>query len=110
MIRSFRDRALERFFATGDGRRLSVQNTRRIANILRSLDDASRPEDMNLPGFRFHALVGRDEGRDAVSASGNWLITSGWIEGDADDVNLEDYHGGPIHDQKAPEARLAAYA
>ena len=40
MIRSFRDKALERFFATGDERRLSVQNTRRIANILRSLDDA----------------------------------------------------------------------
>ena len=60
MIRSFRDKPLERFFGTGDGRRLSVQNTRRVANILRSLDDASRPEDMNLPGFRFHALTGRD--------------------------------------------------
>jgi toxin HigB-1 len=92
MIRSFRDRALERFFATGDGRRLSVQNTKRIANILRSLDDASRPEDMNLPGFRFHALVGRDKGRYAVNASGNWRITFGWIEGDAVDVDLEDYH------------------
>jgi proteic killer suppression protein len=88
MIRSFRDEVLERFFATGDGRRLSVQNTRRIANILRALDDASRPEDMNLPGFRFHALVGRY----AVNASGNWRITFGWIEGDAIDVDLEDYH------------------
>jgi toxin HigB-1 len=92
MIRSFRDKALERLFATGDGRRLSVQNTKRIANILRSLDDASRPEDMNLPGFRFHALVGRDKGRYAVSASGNWRMTFGWIEGDAVDVDLEDYH------------------
>jgi toxin HigB-1 len=92
MIRSFRDRALERFFATGDGRRLSVHNPRRIANILRALDDASRPEDMNLPGFRFHALVGRDKGRYAVSASGNWRVTFGWIEGDAVDVDLEDYH------------------
>ena len=92
MIRSFRDKALERFFATGDGRRLSVQNTRRVANILRSLDDASRPEDMNLPGFRFHALVGRDKGRYSVSASGNWRITFGWIEGDVIDVDLEDYH------------------
>jgi proteic killer suppression protein len=92
MIRSFRDKALERFFATGDGHRLSVQNTRRVANILRALDDASRPEDMNLPGFRFHALVGRDKGRYAVSASGNWRITFGWIEGDAIDVDLEDYH------------------
>lgn len=90
MIRSFRDKALERFFATGDGRRLSVQNTRRIANILRALDDASRPEDMNLPGFRFHALVGRDKGRYAVNASGNWRITFGWTEGDAIDVDLED--------------------
>src|SRR3979490_3145861 len=33
MIRSFRDKALERFFATGDGRRLSVQNSKRVANI-----------------------------------------------------------------------------
>jgi proteic killer suppression protein len=92
VIRSFRDKALERFFATGDGRRLSVQNTRRVANILRALDDASRPEDMNLPGFRFHALVGRDRGRYAVNASGNWRITFGWLEGDALDVDLEDYH------------------
>ena len=80
------------FSRPGTGSRLSVQNTKRIANILRSLDDASRPEDMNLPGFRFHALVGRDKGRYAVSAGGNWRITFGWIEGDAVDVDLEDCH------------------
>jgi toxin HigB-1 len=57
-----------------------VQNTRRIAN---ALDDAPRPDDMNLPGFRFHALVGRDKGRYAVDASGNWRITFGWMQGDA---------------------------
>jgi toxin HigB-1 len=28
----------------------------------------------------------------AVSASGNWRVTFGWIEGDAIDVDLEDYH------------------
>jgi addiction module HigA family antidote len=62
-------------------------NTRRVANILRALDDASRPEDMNLPGFRFHALVGRDKGRYAVNASGNWRSTFGWLKGDAIDVD-----------------------
>jgi proteic killer suppression protein len=46
---------------------------------------------MNLPGFRLHALVGRDKGRYAVNAGGNWRITFGWIEGDAVDVDLEDY-------------------
>jgi proteic killer suppression protein len=75
MIRSFRSKPLERFFATENPRGLSVQNTRRIANILRALDDASRPEDMNLPGFRFHALRGDQKGRYAVDASGNWRIT-----------------------------------
>jgi len=92
VIRSFRDKALERFFETGDGRRLSVQNTRRIANILRALDDASRPEDLKLPGFRFHALAGRDKGRYAVNVSGSWRIAFGWAEGDATDVDLGDYH------------------
>lgn len=92
MIRSFRDRALERFFfATRNGRRFSVQNRKRIANILRALDDASRPDDMNLPGFRFHALVGSNKDRYAVNASGNWRITFGWMDGDAIDVDLEDY-------------------
>jgi proteic killer suppression protein len=47
---------------------------------------------MNLPGFRFHALSGRDKGRYAVDASGNWRITFAWTEGDASDVDLEDYH------------------
>jgi len=92
VIRSFRDKALERFFATGDGRPLSVPNTRRVANILRALDDASRPEDMNLPGFRFHGLGGRNKGRFAVDANGNWRITFGWMDGDAVDVDVEDYH------------------
>jgi plasmid maintenance system killer protein len=72
MIRSFRDKTLERFFATGDGRRLSVQNTKRIANILRSLDDASRPEDMNLPGSAFMRSLAaiRDATRSAPAETG----------------------------------------
>lgn len=36
--------------------------------------------------------VGRDRGRYAVNASGNWRITFGWLEDDAIDVDLEDYH------------------
>jgi len=42
--------------------------------------------------FWFHALAGRDRGRYAVNASGNWRITFGWTEGDATDIDLEDYH------------------
>jgi proteic killer suppression protein len=30
--------------------------------------------------------------RPGGQASGNWRITFGWTEGDAIDVDLEDYH------------------
>jgi proteic killer suppression protein len=92
MIRSFRDKALERFYATGDGRKLSVQNVQRLAIILRALAAATRPGDMHLPGLRFHALSGKNKGRYAVDASGNWRVTFGWMDRDAIDVDLEGYH------------------
>ena len=92
MIRSFRSKALRRYAEQGDASRLSVQNPDRIRRILTRLDAATKPEDMNLPGFRFHGLKGKDKGRYAMDASGNWRITFGWLDGDAIDVDLEDYH------------------
>ena len=92
MIRSFRSKALGRYYASGDTAKLSVQNPARIRRILIALGDAKVPEDMNLPGMRFHGLKGQDNGRFAVDASGNWRITFGWDGMDAIDVDLEDYH------------------
>ena len=92
MIRSFRSKALRRFAETGDASKLSVPNVDRVRRILRALNEAKSPEQMNIPGYRFHSLRGRDKGRYAVDASGNWRITFGWTEGDATDVDLEDYH------------------
>ena len=92
MIASFRSKALRLFFETGDGRKLSVQDPRRIGRILRALNVAEDAADMNLPGFRFHALKGNHRGRYAVNASGNWRITFGWRGKDAVEVDLEDYH------------------
>jgi toxin HigB-1 len=92
MIGSFRDRGLRQFFETGNTRRLSVQNPDRIRRILLALDAAIRPEDMNIPGFRFHPLKGKEAGRYSVDASGNWRVTFAWKDRDAIDVNLEDYH------------------
>jgi toxin HigB-1 len=92
MIRSFRSKALRRFAETGDGSKLSVQNPVRLRLILDNLDRATRPEQMNIPGLRFHPLKGRDKRRYAVWASGNFKITFGWTGEDATDADLEDYH------------------
>jgi plasmid maintenance system killer protein len=50
--RSFKSKALRLFAETGDGRKLSVPNARRVQRILKALDVAKAPEDMNLLGYR----------------------------------------------------------
>jgi toxin HigB-1 len=92
VIRSFRSKALKRFAETGDSRRLSIQKQARVRLILNALEAATQPEDVNLPGLRFHRLTGDRKGEYAVSVSGNWRITFRWDGEDIVDVDLEDYH------------------
>lgn len=92
MIRSFRSKALRQFIETGDARKLSVENAGRVRRILAQIEAATRPEDLNVPGLRFHELKGERRGTFAVNASGNYRITFRWDGQDAVDVDLEDYH------------------
>ena len=92
MIKSFRNKPLQRFFETGKSKGLSVQDDQRVSRILRALEAATRPEDLDLPGYRFHSLIGRDKGRYSVRVTGNWRVTFGWQDVDAVGVELEDYH------------------
>lgn len=92
MIRSFRNKGLQRFAETGDGSRLRVQNENRIRQILLALDAATTPQALNIPGLKFHALRGNMKGRYAVWASGNYRVTFAFDGEDAIDIDLEDYH------------------
>ena len=92
MIRSIRHKGLLRFFSNGDKRGINAVHGQRIERLLDRLEVASCPEDMNLPGFKFHGLVGFNPTRYAVTVSGNWRITFAFDGEDAVDVDLEDYH------------------
>ena len=92
MIRNFRHKGLDRLFRKSERRGIDAKQADRIKRILDRLDAVTRPEDMALPGFGFHPLKGERKGVFAVSVSGNWRITFKFVEGDAADVNLEDYH------------------
>ena len=92
MIRSFRGKALRRFAEDGDPSKLSVQNADRVRRILTQLDEVATPDEMNISGWKFHALKGADKGRFSVWVTGNYRITFGWDERDAIHVDLEDYH------------------
>jgi toxin HigB-1 len=92
MIKSFRDKALARFHATGETRGLRVVNAARLQRLLDMLERARRPEALNLPGLGFHRLKGSRSDTYAVSVSGNWRMTFKWDGEGAVDVNVEDYH------------------
>jgi proteic killer suppression protein len=63
MIRSFRNKGLQRFAERGDASKLSVQNQNRVKRLLQRLDVAIMPEEMDAPGYFFHALSGNQNGR-----------------------------------------------
>ncbi len=64
----------------------------RLERMSDRLDAATKPDDMNLPGYRFHPLKGKRKGAYAVSVSGNWRLTFSFEGENAIDVCLEDYH------------------
>jgi toxin HigB-1 len=56
------------------------------------LDAATAPEQMNLPGFDFHALKGFVPTRYTIHVNGPWCITFEFDSGDAFRVDFEQYH------------------
>ena len=60
--------------------------------MLDRLDASKQPDDMNLPGYKFHQLKGSRKYEFAVSVTGNWRIAFEFEGDDATNVNLEDYH------------------
>jgi toxin HigB-1 len=91
VIKTFRSKALKAFANEGDPSGLPVANHDRVRRILERLAASTCPQDMALAGFRFHPLRGKPK-RYSVDASGNYRVTFGWSDGDAIDVDIEDYH------------------
>ncbi len=92
MIQTFCHRDLKRLYERGDPSKVRTDQAERIALTLADLDDASKPSDLDLPGYRLHRLKGNLEGLWSISISGNWRIIFPFEEGDAYEVDLVDYH------------------
>ena len=92
MIVNFRHRGLKRLYEQGDASLISGNMRGRIARILFVLDEAETLDEINMPGFRLHPLVGKRKGRWSIRVTGNWRITFTFEDGNVFDVDLEDYH------------------
>lgn len=86
----FAHKGLRRFYERGDARGLNA--VARVRRLLTALQDASSPQDMALPGCRLHRLTGDRRGQWSVRVSGNWRIVFRFVDGEAVDVDLIDYH------------------
>ena len=92
MIRSIRNRGLKALNEGRTARRVAPQHVEKLRDILAVLDRSRFPQDMNLPGFRFHVRRGDLKGYYAVWVSENWRVTFRIEDGDAFDVDYVDYH------------------
>ncbi len=91
VIEGTRHKGLLELLETGKSRRVRQDQVKRILLILSALEAAMKPEDMNLPGLRFHSLHGHPQ-RYAVSVNGPWRITFAWNGENATDLDFEQYH------------------
>jgi proteic killer suppression protein len=91
MIRSFRHKGLKELFLKGRSASVRADLQARCLRRLDALNAAGRPEDMNVPGFDFHPLRGKQQ-RYTVHVNGPWCITFEFEDGGAWRVDLENYH------------------
>ena len=56
------------------------------------MDQAQTIEDMRMTSFNLHPLKGDRKGLWSVTVRANWRIVFSFACGDADDVELIDYH------------------
>jgi proteic killer suppression protein len=92
VIRSIRHRGLKRLYDQGDASGLFAEHVAKLRDILARLDAASSTVDMDLPGFRLHALKGDFRGFWAVTVRANWRVVFRFDNGDVVDVDYLDYH------------------
>ena len=92
MIKSIRDSRTAALYG-GERAREYQAFQRQAVRRLQILDDATSLNDLkSLPSNRFEALHGKREGQFSIRISRQWRICFSWIDGDAHNVEITDYH------------------
>ena len=93
VIRSFRCRDTERIFYRQFVRRFPSSIQQRAFMKLNAIDAATRLEELRLPpSNRLEALKGDRKGQHSIRINSQWRVCFVWRAGDAEDVEIVDYH------------------
>lgn len=93
VIKTFADKQTQELYVTGKSRSLPPDLLKRAVrrleyiNLATSLDDLREP-----PSNRLHSLKGDMAGQFAISVNDQWRICFRFVDGDAYDVLITDYH------------------
>jgi toxin HigB-1 len=93
MIKTFADKRTQELYVTGRSKRFPADVAQRAARKLEYVDLAAQLDDLKVPpGNRLHALEGLRQGQYSISVNDQWRICFKFIDGDAYDVEICDYH------------------
>ncbi len=94
MIRSFRDRETERVWEGEQSRKLPPEIQDVARRKLRMLNNAQNLRDLRAPpSNRLEALKGDRRGQHSIRVNQQWRVCIRFLDGDAHDVEIVDYHG-----------------
>ena len=92
MIKSFQHKGLQTFFEKGSKAGIQPHHAEKLNRQLTALNQAAAPAQMDIPGWRLHALSGGLTGHWSVWVNGNWRLTFMFVGQDVVLVNYQDYH------------------
>ncbi len=93
MIKTFADKHTREIYVKGKSKRSAPDIFKRAIRRLEYIDLATCLEDLKVPpSNRLHALKGDRKGQYAISINDQWRICFKFIDGDAYDVEITDYH------------------
>lgn len=92
MIKSFRHKGLEAFYAKGTKAGIQAHHANKLRLQLFALNRAATPEDLTAPGWRLHPLTGDLIGYWSITVNGNWRLIFRFVGNDVELVDYLDYH------------------
>ena len=93
VIKTFANRHTQELYATGKSRRFPPDIARRATRKLEYLDLATDLGDLKVPpSNRLHELARERKGQHSIAVNDQWRICFRFVDGDAYDVELTDYH------------------
>jgi proteic killer suppression protein len=93
MIKTFADKETQQLFLTGKSKQLPPDLIKRAVRRLEYIHYAITLNDLIVPpSNRLHTLKGERKGQHSISINEQWRICFKFIDGDAYDVEVTDYH------------------